>query len=208
MKVTSLINSSNLIKQFVSSTLNVDILAIEDLLAVEGKYEIVNDQLKVIEVGKKEYLKWYEDQLKTTQKIEYSYDQCIGCSFGNQVVLFNNGTFPKKPNDITERTKAGLMIEGNDGKISKIIFCFIFLKTENKYACECFGEEVVKNVKKGMTEEEAIEEYENNPNSEYRHLIRKANEDFENSLNSEYDHFILDEDECGDEEEKECERPF
>lgn len=170
------VNTNKLIKLFVSATLNADIFAIEELLADEGVFELEDKDLKIIEGTKREFLAWYKLKLTTSKIVETNYDQCIGCSFGKQIVLFNNGTFPKKPSDFTERTKAGLMIEGKDGKISKIIFCFAFLKTDNKYVCECYGEEIVKNVKKGMTEEEAIEEYENNPNSEYKHLLSNDNE--------------------------------
>ena len=169
--IEALINTSDLIKHFVSSSLSADILAIEDLLSDDGVFEFEDKDSKIIEGTKTEFLAWYKFKLTNSKIIETNYDQCIGCSFGKQIVLFNNGTFPKKPNDFTERTKAGLMIDGKDGKISKIIFCFSFLKTDNKYVCECYGEEIVKNVNKGMSEEEAIEEYENNPDSEYRHLL-------------------------------------
>jgi len=177
LKTATLINTRDLIKQFVLSSFNADILTIEDLLAEDGVFELENKDLETIEGSKKEFMAWYKLKLTNTEITESKYDQCIGCSFGKQIVLFNNGTFPKKPNDFTERTKAGLMIEGSEGKISKIIFCFVFLKTDNKCVWECFGEEVVKNVKKGMTEEEAIEEYKNNPNSEYKHLVSKADQE-------------------------------
>ena len=165
------VNTNELIKLFVSASLNDDIFAIEELLADVGVFELEDKDLKIIEGTKTEFLAWYKLKLINSKIIETNYDQCIGCSFGKQIVLFNNGTFPKKPSDFSERTKAGLMIEGENGKISKIIFCFTFLKTDNKYVCECFGEEVLKNIKKGMSEDEAIKEYENNPNSEYRHLL-------------------------------------
>ena len=169
--IEALINTVDLIKHFVSASLNADITAIEYLLAEDGVFEIEDKDLKIIEGTKTEFLAWYKLKLTSSKIAETNYDQCIGCGFGKQIVLFNNGTFPKKPSDFTERTKAGLMIEGENGKISRIIFCFTFLKTVNKYVCECYGEEVLKNIKKGMSEDEAIKEYENNPNSEYRHLL-------------------------------------
>jgi major membrane immunogen (membrane-anchored lipoprotein) len=59
-------------------------------------------------------------------------------------VIFNNGTFPREPQDFTDKTKAGLMLDAFDGKITKTMFCFTFLKTENRAVCDCVGDEYLR----------------------------------------------------------------
>lgn len=168
----TLVNTIQLIKKFVSASLNADINTIEYLLSDDGIFEFENENLELIDTSKKEFLQWYKNKLKETIITEVINDQCIGCSFGNQVVIFNNGTFPRVPHDFTDKTKAGLMLETLEGKISKIQFCFSFLKTENKAVCECVGEEYLKYIKAGFSEDDAIAMYDANPDSKYRHLTR------------------------------------
>lgn len=169
---TTLVNTIELIKLFVTASLNNDILAIEYLLADDGVFEIEDKNLELVDASKKEFLQWYNYKLQETIINEVTYDQCIGCSFGKQVVIFNNGTFPREPQDFTDKTKAGLMLDTFDGKISKTMFCLTFLKTENKAVCECVGDEYLKYMKAGFSEEEAIAMYDANPNSKYRHLTK------------------------------------
>ena len=174
---TTLVNTIELIKLFVSASLNPDIKAIEYLLADDGVFEIEDKNLELVDTSKKEFLQWYNHKLKETIIIEVTNDQCIGCSFGNQVVIFNNGTFPRVPQDFTDKTKAGLMLETLDGKISKMQFCFSFLKTENKAVSDCVGAEYLKYMKAGFSEEDAIALYDANPNSKYRHLTKEEEDD-------------------------------
>ena len=65
------------------------------------------------------------------------------------------------------------MLASNNWKIQIIRFCFSFLKTENKAVCES----VAKYIKQGFSEEEAIEMYDANPNSKYRHLTKDGDEE-------------------------------
>ena len=170
---TILLNTIELIRLFVSATLSADIKAIEFLLADDGVFEIEDTNLELVDTSKKEFLHWYNHKLIKTPILEVTYDQCIGCSFGNQVVIFNNGTFPRVPQEFTDKTKAGLMLEILEGKISKMQFCFSFLKTENKAVHECVGEEYLKYMKAGFSEEDAIAMYDANPDSKYRHLTKE-----------------------------------
>ena len=174
---TTLVNTIDLIKLFVSATLNADIKAVEYLLADDGVFEIEDKNLELVDTSKKEFLQWYNQKLQQTPILEVTYDQCIGCSFGNQVVIFNNGTFPRVPQDFTDKTKAGMMLESSEGKISKMQFCFSFLKTENKAVCDCVGAEYLKYMKAGFSEEDAIAMYDANPNSEYSYITKNIQED-------------------------------
>ena len=181
-QTTVLLDTLELIKLFVSASLKGDVYAIEQLLAEDGIFEMEDKNLEVVDTSKKEFLQWYNQKLQQTPILEVTHDQCIGCSFGNQVVIFNNGTFPRVPQDFTDKTKAGLMLETLDGKISKMQFCFSFLKTENKAVCDCVGAEYLKYMKAGFSEEDAIAMYDANPESEYSYLTKKINEEEEKGL--------------------------
>jgi len=176
---TTLLSTEDLIKIFNKATFDGDIRLIDSLLDENGVYEIQDKDLEVIDVKKEEFLNWYEEKLSQTSILESTFDLCIGCSFGNQVLIFNDGMFPKTPKDITERSKSGLMIESNDGKINKIAFCSIFLKTENKYGFECLAQFLKKHRKDGITSEQAIELFNSNKN--YNHIkFEPDNQNLEN----------------------------
>lgn len=74
---------------------------------------------------------------------------------GNSVVIFNDGKFPRTIKDSSERSKTGIMIDVKDYKIITLKFCFLFLKTENKYKYECTLDEINKLEKQGLSFEEA-----------------------------------------------------
>lgn len=169
---STLNNTIEIIQLFISASINADINAIAYLLSEDGVFEIEDMNLELVHTCKNEFLQWYNNKLQETKINAITNDQCIGCSFGNQVIIFNNGTFPREPQSFTDKTKAGIMIDTSDDRISKIQFCFSFLKTENRAVCECVGDEYVKYIKEGFSEEEAIEMYDANPNSEYRHLTK------------------------------------
>jgi hypothetical protein len=177
-----LLDTIELIKLFVSASLTNDMKALNHLLAEDGVFEIENKNLELVNASKNEFLQWYNNKLQQNPIIEVTNDQCIGCSFGNQVVIFNNGTFPRVPQDFTDKTKAGLMIEAKAGKIYRIQLCFSFLKTENKAVSDCVGAEYLKYMKAGFSEEDAIAMYDDNPNSEYSYITKKLQEDEDNDL--------------------------
>lgn len=164
-----------LVKKFITASIEGDILSIEGLLLDQGNYEMEDDKLVIIDESKAEFIKWYNTKLKEEKITEVIHDQCIGCFFGNQVVIFNNGTFPRIPQESADTTKAGLMLDTNEGKIIRIQFCFTFLKSENSTVYECVGREYVKYIKLGYSEQEAIAMYDANPNSKYSYITKKEN---------------------------------
>jgi hypothetical protein len=176
-----LLNNQELIKNFVTVSLSADMHTLDSLLADDGVFEVEDKDLELVDTSKKEFLQWYNHKLIKTPITEVTYDQCIGCSFGSQVVIFNNGTFPRVPQEFTDKTKVGLMLKTSEGKISKMQFCFSFLKTENKAVCDCVGEEYLKYIKAGFLEDDAIAMYNDNPNSEYSYITKKIEEE-ENDL--------------------------
>jgi hypothetical protein len=181
-QTTVLLDTLELIKLFVSASLKADVYALEQLLSEDGVFEIEDMNLELVDTSKKEFIQWYNNKLQETKLTELVYDQCIGCSFGKQVVIFNNGTFPREPQEFTDKTKAGLMLDTSECKISKIQFCFTFLKTENRAVCECVGDELLKYIKAGFSEEDAIALYDANPDSEYSYITKKINEEEEEGL--------------------------
>lgn len=162
-----------LIELFSKATIEKDFTLIEELLDDQGVFEIQDKNKNLIDVGKKEFLIWYQTVLQTETILNYHYDQCIGCSFGKQVVLFNDGVFPRIQKDNSYRSKTGFMIDSNEEKIIKIAFCYVFLKTENKYIFECIGAILKEDVKKGSSYKEALEKFNKNP--DYHHLKFDSN---------------------------------
>jgi hypothetical protein len=163
----------DLIEEFSKATIEKDFTAIEKLLDEQGVFEIQDNKQELIEVSKEEFLIWYENKLQDVTISEHHYDQCIGCSFGQQVVLFNDGAFPRIQKDTSDRSKTGFMIDSKDEKIIKIAFCFVFLKTENKYIFECIGNIIKVDINSGSSYKEALEKFNKNPS--YNHLKFDAN---------------------------------
>jgi hypothetical protein len=64
--IATFIDNVELIKLFVSASLNADSLALEYLLADDGVFEIENDNFELVDSSKKEFLKWYNYKIKET----------------------------------------------------------------------------------------------------------------------------------------------
>jgi hypothetical protein len=175
--ITNKINTVELIKLFIYASQSKDIYSLECLLSDDGVFEIEDENLEIVDTTKEYFLKWYKNKLNDTTIIEVDTDQCIGCSFGKQVVIFNKGSFPRVPQSFTEKTKSGIMVDTLNDKISKLQFCFSFLKMENKFVCDCVGEEYLKYIKEGYTEEEAVALYDADPNSEYGYITRNITDE-------------------------------
>jgi hypothetical protein len=181
-QVSKLINGVECIKDFVLASKNADIVSIEVLLDNNGVFEIEDLNKKIVVANKQDFLNWYESKLLETKIEKVEFDQCIGCSFGNHVVIFNKGTFPRRPQEFTGSTKAGIMFTISEGMISKTQLCINFLKTENRTVFQCVGDEVAKNIKAGYSDAEAVAMYDANPNSEFSYITKKVNEEFNNGF--------------------------
>ena len=153
---TTLVKTEDIAVEFAQGTRLKDIELLKALLSKDGTFQIQNEDLDIIEVDKQEFIKWYKDKLDSTTVTTIDYDQCILCATGNSVLLFNGGKFPRTIKDDSERSKAGLMLDIENGKIINTRFCFSLLKTENKYVIECRGEKVKEYVKQGLSTREAI----------------------------------------------------
>lgn len=147
---------NTLISDFAVSSKSNNIKHIESLLSDNGIFEIQDANLDIIEVGKTDFLDWYQEKLNTTAVTEIFYDKCNKCVIGNPVILLNCGSFPRTIKDDSERSKTGLMIEVKEDKITYIKFCFVFEETENKYVFECIGAKIKELMNQGYSFESAF----------------------------------------------------
>lgn len=90
---------------------------------------------EVVSVERKEqYIEWLARSINehlrdNTQnaEINYTIDQCILCSVGIPVILFNQDGWPYKANFYEEKSRGGLMIEVENDLIVGVTFCLSFL---------------------------------------------------------------------------------
>lgn len=164
---TTLIKTKDIVTQFALATQNKDFKILKSLLLEDGEFEIENeiDFSDKITVNKKKFLKWYKTKIENATITNISYDECLSCFIGNPVVLFNHGEFPRKTVDYSERSKTGLMLNVKGDKIMDIQFCFVFLKTENKYLYQCIGDRVKKLIDRGFPLDDAIQAVAGGPGS-------------------------------------------
>ena len=147
----------NTISLFSAALLKKDIKGIKDLLSEEGEFEIQSPKLNTLQVNKNRFVSWLNRRLKQTDTLTVALDQCLHCSIGRTVLLINDGTFPRQIKDSSERSKTGLMLKVKEGQISQIKFCFVFVKTENRYIYELKTDKVRYYEEKGYSMWEAIE---------------------------------------------------
>ena len=152
---TSTIKIADIAIEFARASKLNDIELIRGLLHDKGEFEIQDKDNEIIDANKNEFVKWYKTKLDKTPITSIDYDQCLHCHIGNSVVIFNDGNFPRKIKDCSERSKTGLMVDAKDNKIITLKFCFVFLKTENKYDYECTNDKVNELVKQGLSFNEA-----------------------------------------------------
>lgn len=146
---------------FSEALIKKDIKAITALLSEDGEYEIQTPRLNTLEVTKKRFVSWIKKRLKDAPKLTVTFDQCLHCAIGGTVLLINEGTFPRQIKDSSERSKSGLMIKTENGLISQVKFCFVFVKTENKYAFEIEIDRIKELESQGYSRWEAFEMVEN-----------------------------------------------
>ena len=134
---------------FVDSIVAKDINQLKSLLSEDGLFEIQSARLNTLEVDKKRFVSWIKKRLKEESELTVTFDQCLHCSIGAEVLLINDGTFPRQIKDSSERSKAGLMLESKDGLINKIRFCYVMVKTDNKYVFEVEIDRIKKYMDQG-----------------------------------------------------------
>lgn len=144
------------VKQFANAVKEKDVALFSSLLDDDGVYEIETKKLKIIKAKKSAFITWLTTKLNSSEIHSVVYDQCLHCQIGNPVVLFNDGRFPRTTTEGSDRSKTGLMFELNDDKISYIKFCFLFVKTENKFNFECRAEKIKQYMDDGLSFEDAF----------------------------------------------------
>jgi len=79
--------------EFVRAITTRDLILLENLLHNSGEFKIKNQKnfSDRLVVNKQKFLNWYEVKLKVHSISEVAYDQCLHCSIGKTVLLFNGG---------------------------------------------------------------------------------------------------------------------
>lgn len=150
------ISAKEIVTIFANATLNNDIEKITELLSNNGEFQIQNIGSDDIATNKEEFLKWYKLKLLSNKIESISYDNCLHCSMGQPVILFNNGLFPKVPEHSWERSKTGLMIKVENNMIIEIKFCHVFAIADNDYVIDCRRKKANEFMEKGFTETESM----------------------------------------------------
>ncbi|MDD2307307.1 MAG: hypothetical protein PHP53_21560 [Prolixibacteraceae bacterium] len=151
----TLIPTQNIAVEFALATERKDLHHLESLLSENGTFDIQKADLETQEVGKHEFIKWYEMKLQETEITSIAYDRCLHCFIGNRVVLFNDGQFPRSIKDCSERSKTGIMLDIQDGLISTLKFCYLFAEADNPYVIECQIAKIKEYKSLGMPFKEA-----------------------------------------------------
>jgi len=167
------ISSLKLVQSFVVASKNADILTVDEILDDNGNYEILSKDSKIKCVEKLEFLKWYNIKLEQVNLKSVIYDKAIIENSLNNVVIFNDGEFPKIPLDLSDKIKTGFVFNVDRGKINSIKFCDAFLKTSNSTVYDVLVENFLFCCEYGYTMEEALIIYNNNPKSKFSYITKK-----------------------------------
>jgi hypothetical protein len=124
------------VQKFIHAIMTQDVELVKSCLVKKGRFNIQDKKLKTQDRKIRGFMNWFGPRLKNSKIQHIKFDQCLHCKIGNTVIIINNGGFPREIKDRSERSKTGLMIEIEDDLISTIQFCYVFLKTENKYKFE------------------------------------------------------------------------
>lgn len=149
------IAKTDVVKLFSEYVSENKIQLLSSLLASDGVFETQLPDLETTQSNKETFLNWLSVKLKEIRITDVFFDQCIYCAIGSPVVIFNDGQFPRVIKDASERSKTGLMLEVTEGKITYIKFCYLFVKTENKYKFQCKKETIKYYMDQGFSFDEA-----------------------------------------------------
>jgi hypothetical protein len=149
---------------FAQALVEADRETLLNILSDNGKFMIQGIGSDTPEANKPTFINWILKLRSEEQSLTYYFDQCTFCKIGNPVGIFNDGSFPKKPKDDSQKEKIGLMFVTNNNKIEEIAFCGSFIKTENEWLFEQNCEKDVKKYmeKKSLTREQALQEIKDN----------------------------------------------
>lgn len=147
--------NSEILNHFKDIIVQKNFVAIEDLLSESGEYDIQNQDLETISVGKSQFLNWFCSLLKNEDITSIDIDQCLFCKIGNPVFIINGGSFPRKIKSHAEMYITGLMLEPDNHKVSNITFCYSFLNRENNSVFNNNMKKIKALEEKGYTLSEA-----------------------------------------------------
>jgi hypothetical protein len=130
-----------LVETFADALAHYRYFDIEPMLT-EGEFNCMNRDDELEEKADKATFMEYITRicepllLSSAQPAIITYDQCLHCSIGSPVVIFNDGIFPYKATQPYERQKNGLMLQFEGDLICGVTFCGLFVSTKNEYHYE------------------------------------------------------------------------
>ena len=148
-------DNQRVISHFKDIIVQKNFVAIEELLSEAGEYDIQNQDLETISVGKSQFVDWFCSLLKNEDITSIDIDQCLFCKIGNPVFIINGGSFPRKIKSHAEMFITGLMLEPDNDKISNITFCYSFLNRENNSVFNNNMKKIKELEEKGLSLSEA-----------------------------------------------------
>ena len=148
-------NPQKVIEAFTNALIAKDLKALSNLLDNDGAFIVINKTFETVAVMKGQYVNWLRFKLQTESVISVDMDTCAGCSLGKTVVIYNDGKFTCKVNNIENALKGGLDFIVKNGKITQIKFCYKFKNTINKHGYEKRYEIYKSYIDKGYTKAEA-----------------------------------------------------
>jgi hypothetical protein len=129
---TRLFPISDIAQEFAEACVMKDRDFLREMLSEDGVFEIQDESLETVEVGKEAFLSWFFPIMIHQLVLPFHIDRCKGCMRGKPVIIFQDGQFPRKKK-WPDYYRTGLLIEEKDDKIIKIMFCFSFCETPNKF---------------------------------------------------------------------------
>lgn len=144
-----------IVRLFSQAVRDKELEVISSLLSPDGVFDTQDRELATVQADRDTYLAWFSSLLKKAVIHSVDYDTCIHCRMGNPVVLFNDGQFPRRIKDDSEKAMTGLMLEIDNGLITGISFCYSFAHRENCYQFERYGPLVDDLVSQGIPLREA-----------------------------------------------------
>lgn len=115
--------TSALTATFAKAVKNKDFELLNKLLDPKGEYQIQDATYKFQDATRFEFLRWIKTELELADIKKIQYKQCTGCIIGNQVVLFNEGSFAYVKDRPRDHDRAGMMLQIENDKIIGIRFC-------------------------------------------------------------------------------------
>lgn len=121
-----------IIQEFSLALVAADLQTLNELLNIDGRFVIINENFDLQIVNKNSFLIWIESNLKAQAVVSYHNDFCDGCFKGKSIMFYNDGAFPWNVLQKGFGRKTAFKFQIKNNKISTIRFCHNFVNKQNK----------------------------------------------------------------------------